>query len=227
MRNDHPHRASPPFASSHTGRTRSPVSPGQAPAALAAAASAPPNTPPPTFAGQRVRTYPDLTRDLSTFDLHELVAQRSAEIRHSDPLTSALLATVAVHLRRRARNQRTACNPPTLQVRTLRELQPVITALRLVCIQEAAAAALGPSAPCWLHGTDPKTGTSRLEACKESRAELTRLLHSLRLENHENPDNDQVDRAASTSSCIAARPHGDHRHTGGAITTAPPPGTCR
>ncbi|MEA5668778.1 hypothetical protein VA603_14620 [Stenotrophomonas sp. MH1] len=143
-------------------------------------APAPPNPRIPSFGELQALTHPHLPQDLSTFDLHERVAQRSAQISQTDPLSAALLAAAAVQLRRQAHNERST---PALRVRTLRELQPILTALRQACIQEAALAALGPSAPGWLRGTDARTGASRLAASRESRSELTRLLDALRQEN--------------------------------------------
>ncbi|MBD9536279.1 hypothetical protein IB227_10515 [Stenotrophomonas sp. STM01] len=146
-------------------------------------APAPPNPRTPSFGELQALMHPHLPQDLSRFDLHERVAQRSTEIRQTDPLSAALLAAAAVQLRRQAQNERSARSTPALRVRTLRELQPVLTALRQACIQEAALAALGPSAPGWLRGTDARTGASRLAASRESRSELTRLLDALRQEN--------------------------------------------
>lgn len=102
-----------------------------------------------------------------------------AEARPLDPATSGLLEDVAAHLQQVLLADPAQRPCPPLRVRTMRELQPVLTALRERCITEAATAALGAAAGPWLSAPETLAGASRLDVSKESRAQLLRMRAAL------------------------------------------------
>lgn len=111
--------------------------------------------------------------------LIDRISRYLAEARQLDPATSALLEDVATHLQQALLADPAQRPCPPLRVRTMRELQPVLTALRERCIREAATAALGAAAGPWLSAAETQAGASRLDVSKESRAQLLRMRAAL------------------------------------------------
>ncbi|MEG1680060.1 MAG: hypothetical protein RR326_08190 [Stenotrophomonas sp.] len=111
--------------------------------------------------------------------LIDRITRRLAEARPLDPATSALLEDVAAHLQQAVLADPAQRPYSPLHVRTMRELQPVLTALREQCITEAATAALGAAAGRWLSSSESEAGASRLDVSKESRAQLLRMRAAL------------------------------------------------
>lgn len=111
--------------------------------------------------------------------LIDRITRHLGEGRQLDPATSALLEDVAAHLQQAVHWDPPQGDCPPLRVRTMRELQPVLTALRERCITEAATAALGAAAGPWLSAVETHAGASRLDVSKESRAQLLRMRAAL------------------------------------------------
>jgi len=111
--------------------------------------------------------------------LIDRISRCLAEARQLDPATSALLEDMAAHLQQAMHPEPPQGDCPPLRVRTMHELQPVLTALRERCIREAATAALGAAAGPWLSAAETHAGASRLDVSKESRAQLLRMRAAL------------------------------------------------
>ena len=138
-----------------------------------------PQAPQPTETNSRSVMPKNPRLDNEANLLIDRITRCLAEARQLDPATSALLEEVAAHLQQVLLTGPAQRPCPPLRVRTMRELQPVLTALRERCIREAATAALGAAAGPWLSAAETQAGASRLDVSKESRTQLLRMRAAL------------------------------------------------